>query len=53
VETFLSYKMRNGARWQIGPEFRYQLLSTYSSQYGINENLKGYGLKIGLVKELK
>ena len=53
VETFLSYKMHNGARWQIGPEFRYQLLSTYSNEYPIHENLKGYGLKIGLVKELK
>jgi hypothetical protein len=45
--------MHNGARWQIGPEFRYQLLSTYSNEYPIHENLKGYGLKIGLVKELK
>lgn len=53
VETFLSYKMRSGVRWQIGPEFRYQLLSTYNNQYPIHENLKGYGLKIGLIKELK
>jgi hypothetical protein len=53
LETFLSYKAHNGIRWQIGPEFRYQLLSTYNNQYPIRENLKGYGLKIGLTKELK
>ncbi|HEX9509050.1 MAG TPA: outer membrane beta-barrel protein [Puia sp.] len=53
IETFLSYKFRNGVRWQIGPEFRYQLLSTYNNQYPIHENLKGFGFRIGLVKELK
>ncbi len=52
VEAFLSYKVRSGIRWQVGPEFRYQLLSTYSNQYPINENLKGFGLKFGVVKEL-
>ena len=53
VETFLSYKFRSGIRWQAGPEFRYQLLSTYNNQYPIHENLKGYGFKIGFTKELK
>ena len=53
LETFLSYKFRSGIRWQIGPEFRYQLLSTYNNQYPIRENLKGYGFKIGFTKELK
>ncbi|HWK05380.1 MAG TPA: outer membrane beta-barrel protein [Puia sp.] len=53
LETYLSYKFRNGIRWQIGPEFRYQLLSTYSNQYPIHENLKGYGFKIGFTRELK
>ena len=51
VEAFLSYRTGN-IRWQIGPEFRYQLLSSYSSQYPITENLKGYGLKIGITKML-
>jgi hypothetical protein len=50
LEAFLSYKTNSGIRWQIGPEFRYQLLSTYSGQYPIHENLKGYGLKIGITK---
>jgi hypothetical protein len=51
IEAFLSYRVGN-IRWQIGPEFRYQLLSTYTSQYPITENLKGYGLKIGITKML-
>ncbi len=51
VEAFLSYET-GPFRWQIGPEFRYQLYSTYSSKYPINENLKGYGLKIGVTKVL-
>ncbi|MHA4808393.1 outer membrane beta-barrel protein [Flavitalea flava] len=52
LETFLSYKI-GGIRWQIGPEFRYQLLSTYSSRYPMRENLKGYGLKIGMTKTIR
>jgi hypothetical protein len=52
IEAFLSYQM-GPVRWQVGPEFRYQFLSTYyNSQYPINENLKGYGLKIGITKQL-
>jgi hypothetical protein len=52
IEAFLSYQM-GPVRWQVGPEFRYQFLSTYyNGQYPINENLKGYGLKIGITKQL-
>ena len=50
LETFLSYKLNSGLRLQAGPEFRYQLLSTYNSQYPLHENLKGYGLKLGITK---
>ena len=53
LEAFLSYKVHSGLRWQVGPEFRYQLLSTYNNQYPIHENLKGFGLKFGVVKELR
>lgn len=52
VEAFLSYKLHNGLRLQAGPEFRYQLLSSFYSSYPIQENLKGYGLKIGIVKAI-
>ena len=51
VEAFLSYQT-GPFRWQIGPEFRYQMLSTYLANYPINENVKGYGLKIGITKAL-
>ena len=51
LEAFLSYRVGN-IRWQIGPEFRYQLLSTYTSQSTITENLKSYGIKIGITKML-
>jgi hypothetical protein len=51
LEAFLSYQA-GPIRWQIGPEFRYQLLSTYNGGYPINENLKGYGIKIGITKPL-
>jgi hypothetical protein len=51
VEAFLTYRTGD-IRWQVGPEFRYQLYSNYISQYPITENLKGYGLKIGITKML-
>lgn len=53
VEAFLSYQT-GLLRWQIGPEFRYQFFSTdlSTSTYPISENLKGYGLKIGITKPL-
>ncbi|HEY4206239.1 MAG TPA: outer membrane beta-barrel protein [Puia sp.] len=52
LEAFLSYKLPNGLRLQAGPEFRYQLLSSFYNSYPIKENLKGYGLKIGIVKAI-
>jgi hypothetical protein len=53
VEAFLTYQS-GPIRWQIGPEFRYQLFSNYLSggSYPISENLKGYGFKIGMTKPL-
>jgi hypothetical protein len=53
VEAFLSYQT-GPIRWQVGPEFHYQFFSTYlsSAPYPISENLKGYGLKIGITKPL-
>ena len=51
LEAFLSYRMGD-VRWQIGPEFRYQFFSTYTSESYITEHLKTYGLKIGIVKTL-
>ena len=51
VEAFISYKVGD-FRWQVGPQLRYQLLSTYNDQYPIKENLKSYGIKIGVTKTI-
>jgi hypothetical protein len=52
VETFISYYM-GGVRWQIGPQFRYQLLSSYTNRYPIHEYLMEYGMKIGVSKTIR
>jgi hypothetical protein len=49
LETYIHYKM-NGFTLQAGPEFRYQLISTYSQKYTYNENLYNIGVKVGIVK---
>jgi hypothetical protein len=48
-EAFVSYQT-GGLRWQIGPQFRSQLLSSYSNQYRVREYLTEFGLKIGVTK---
>ena len=48
-ETYLTYKM-GSYNIQVGPQFRYQLFSTYTKKYTVNENLYNMGLKVGLVK---
>lgn len=52
VETFVSYKT-GSVRWQIGPQFRYQLFSSYTDRYPIREHLMEYGMKIGVSKMIK
>jgi hypothetical protein len=47
LETFVSYQAGK-ARWQVGPQVRYQLLSSFISNYPVKENLFDFGLKIGL-----
>ena len=49
VETYVNYKL-GGYTLQMGPQFRYQLLSTYNKKYTFTENLYNVGLKVGLVK---
>jgi hypothetical protein len=48
IETFLSYKTRNGIILNAGPQFRYQFLSTYVSEYSFDEKLYNIGLKLGI-----
>lgn len=40
----------NSLKWQIGPQVRYQFLSTYSTRYPVNEHLVNYGIRIGISK---
>jgi len=35
-------------KWQIGPNVRYQWLSTYKKDYSIQEHLIDYGIRIGI-----
>ncbi|HEY5406988.1 MAG TPA: hypothetical protein VIJ92_07870, partial [Ginsengibacter sp.] len=42
--TFNSAKFK----WQIGPNVRYQWLSTYKKDYPIQEHLIDYGIRIGI-----
>lgn len=52
IETFVSYQS-GSLRWQVGPQFRYQMLSSYTDRYPIREYLKEYGMKIGVSKIIK
>jgi hypothetical protein len=53
LETYISYTGANGLRFQLGPQFRYQLKSTYSDKYPIHEYLMEYSIKFGIMKTLK
>jgi hypothetical protein len=52
AEAFLSYA-RGDVKWQVGPQFRYQLLSSYDKAYPIKEYLMEYGIKIGITKTIR
>lgn len=47
-ETFVNFTSRTGVKWQIGPQVRYQVLSSFHNKYPVRENLFDYGLKIGV-----
>jgi len=49
IATYLNYKMGNYSI-QVGPQFRYQVMSTYNKKYTMKENLYNAGLKLGIVK---
>ena len=52
AEAYISYQFAT-VRWQVGPQFRYQLLSSYNDRYPIKEYLMEYGIKFGISKTLK
>jgi hypothetical protein len=52
LETFLRWRTGN-SEFQLGPQFRYQLLSNSKENYPVKEHLVDYGFKIGFIKNLK
>jgi hypothetical protein len=52
AEAYISYRI-GGFHLQVGPDFRYQFLSSYINRYPIRENLASYGLKIGIIKAIR
>jgi hypothetical protein len=52
AEAFISYT-RGDVKWQFGPQFRYQLLSSYQNEYPIKEYLMEYGIKVGITKTIR
>ena len=48
IETFLSFKASPGVTLNVGPQFRYQLLSSFKNEYNYSEKLYNIGMKIGI-----
>ncbi len=47
--TYFTFES-NSFKWQIGPQVRYQWLSSYQKNYPINEHLIDYGIRFGVSK---
>ncbi|HEX5654783.1 MAG TPA: outer membrane beta-barrel protein [Chitinophagaceae bacterium] len=47
-EAMVGYST-NRAQWQIGPQVRYQVRSSFVDQYPLKENLFDFGLKVGVI----
>lgn len=47
-ETFVNYQSGK-TKWQIGPQVRYQMLSSFQNKYPVKENLFDFGLKVGII----
>ncbi len=45
--SFITFKS-DKIKWQLGPNIRYQLLSTYQKIYPVKEHLIDYGIRIGI-----
>lgn len=52
AEAFIAYKTGD-LKWQVGPQFRYQLFSSYTKEYPITERLMEFGIKIGVAKTIR
>lgn len=47
-ETFVGYNLGH-MKWRIGPQVRYQLMSSFDDKYPVKEHLFDYGLKLGIM----
>jgi hypothetical protein len=45
--TYVSYSTGH-MKWQVGPQVRYQFLSSYLKTYPVKENLFDFGLRVGI-----
>lgn len=52
AEAFVSVNTGSYS-WVIGPQIRYQIMSSYKNKYPIKEHLVDYGFKIGVNKRLR
>ena len=48
IETFVGYSTGK-INWKVGPQVRYQLLSSFQNKYPVKENLFDFGLKVGIM----
>jgi len=48
IETFVGYSTGR-IKWQVGPQVRYQVFSSFQRKYPVKENLFDFGLKIGIM----
>lgn len=46
-EAFMSYGAGK-TKWQVGPQIRYQIRSSFENKYPVKENLFDFGLKVGI-----
>jgi hypothetical protein len=52
VEANVNFE-KGDYKWSVGPQFRYQLFSSFKDKYPISENLMDFGIKVGVIKTLK
>ncbi len=52
TEVYISYAIGK-IRWEIGPQVRYQIFSTYKNNYPLQENMLNYGIRFGISKSIR
>jgi hypothetical protein len=52
AEAYISYAIGK-IRWEIGPQVRYQIFSTYKNSYPLQENMLNYGIRFGISKSIR